>query len=122
MPVTQYAVQNVNSLEMLSDWTTTPSEATDWAVECESHETQPEVRIVTRELVQITQIAGVKPGDIMLKRLPGQQEFTELGRVVEITQNSKGRTSAVTDRAIPEFGNRYTQRAFSAFRLFRVVR
>jgi hypothetical protein len=91
-------------------------------VECESHETQPEVRIVTRELVQITQIAGVKPGDIMLKRLSGQQEFTELGRVVEITQNSKGRKSAVTDRAIPEFGNRYTQRAFSAFRLFRVVR
>ena len=50
---TEYAVLNINSRELLSDWVTTREEAEQLARECELHETQPEVKIVSRNAVAI---------------------------------------------------------------------
>ena len=45
----EYAVQNIGSRELLSDWTTDRQQAERWADESESDESQPETRIVERE-------------------------------------------------------------------------
>jgi hypothetical protein len=42
----RYAVQNVGSMEFLSDWLGTEEQAQAVAAECEQHETQPDCRIV----------------------------------------------------------------------------
>ena len=42
----RFAVQNVGSLEFLTDWLETEQQAQAAAAECEQHETQPECRIV----------------------------------------------------------------------------
>ena len=45
---TQYAVRNIHSYELLSDWVATREEAEQIATECEQHETQPEVQVIER--------------------------------------------------------------------------
>ena len=50
---TEYAVLNVNSRELLSDWVSTRDEAERIADECEQHETQPEVKVIERNTVVI---------------------------------------------------------------------
>ena len=50
---TEYAVLNVNSRELLSDWVSSREEAEQIADECERHETQPEVKIVSRDTIAI---------------------------------------------------------------------
>lgn len=42
----RYAVLNVGSGEILSPWYTTEARAHEVAAECESHETQPECKVV----------------------------------------------------------------------------
>lgn len=42
----RFAVQNVGSLEFLTDWLETEQQAQAAAAECEQHETQPDCRIV----------------------------------------------------------------------------
>ena len=42
----RFAVQNVGSMELLTDWLETEAQAQAAAAECEAHETQPECRIV----------------------------------------------------------------------------
>ena len=42
----RYAVLNVGSGEILSQWHTTESRAHEVAAECESHETQPDCNVV----------------------------------------------------------------------------
>lgn len=48
---TQYRVVNLHSWEVLSEWTDSEIEANKWRLECEEHETQPECRVVYRELI-----------------------------------------------------------------------
>ena len=50
---TEYAVLNVNSRELLSDWVSSREEAERIADECEQHETQPEVKVIERNTVAI---------------------------------------------------------------------
>ena len=50
---TEYAVLNVNSRELLSDWVSSRAEAEQIADECEQHETQPEVKVIERNTVAI---------------------------------------------------------------------
>ena len=50
---TEYAVLNVNSRELLSDWVSSREKAQQVADECERHETQPECKIVSRDTVAI---------------------------------------------------------------------
>ncbi len=47
----EYAVLNINSRELLSDWVATREEAERIADECEQHETQPEVKVIVRNTV-----------------------------------------------------------------------
>ena len=47
---TQYRVINVGSGEALTDWVDTLGLANREADECEEHETQPEFRVVSREI------------------------------------------------------------------------
>lgn len=49
MTVKEYAVQNIGSRELLSDWTTDRQQAEAWADESESDDSQPETRIIERE-------------------------------------------------------------------------
>ena len=51
--ITEYAVRNVNSRELLSDWVSSREEAEQIADECEQHETQPECEIISRDIVAI---------------------------------------------------------------------
>lgn len=47
---TQYRVINLNSGEVLTEWTGSLSAAHREAEECEQHETEPECRVVSREI------------------------------------------------------------------------
>ena len=47
---TQYRVVNLNSGEVLTDWTDSLNAAHREAEECEQHETEPECKIVSREI------------------------------------------------------------------------
>jgi hypothetical protein len=44
----QYAVKNVGSGEMLTEWTTDRDEANRWAAEAEADESEPVVSVVTK--------------------------------------------------------------------------
>ena len=45
---------NIGSYEPLTDWTDSKTEADIWCQECEEHETQPECRVVSREIDEYT--------------------------------------------------------------------
>ena len=47
---TQYRVVNLNSGEVLTDWTDSLNAAHREAEECEQHETEPECKVVSREI------------------------------------------------------------------------
>jgi len=47
---TQYRVRNVGACEALTEWTDSKTEADSWRQECEEHETQPECKVVSREI------------------------------------------------------------------------
>ena len=47
---TQYRVWNVGAYEPLTEWTDSKAEVDNWRQECEEHETQPECRVVSREI------------------------------------------------------------------------
>lgn len=47
---TQYRVVNLNSGEVLTDWTDSLNASHREAEECEQHETEPECRVVSREI------------------------------------------------------------------------
>ena len=44
-----YAVRNIGSREMLTEWTTDQAQANEWAAECEIHETEPVVEVISEE-------------------------------------------------------------------------
>ena len=47
--VTVYAVRNIYSREIISPWTPIRAQADRWAVDCEQHETQPLVEVISEE-------------------------------------------------------------------------
>lgn len=47
---TQYRVVNLNSGEVLTEWTDSLNAAHREAEECEQHETEPECKVVSREI------------------------------------------------------------------------
>ena len=47
---TQYRVVNMNSGEVLTDWTDSLNAAHREAEDCEQHETEPECKVVSREI------------------------------------------------------------------------
>lgn len=46
---TMYAVRNIGSREIISPWTTDQAQANEWAAECEIHETEPVVEVISAE-------------------------------------------------------------------------
>ena len=50
---TVYAVRNIGSREMLTEWTTDQVQANEWAAECEMHETEPVVEVVEQEMTDL---------------------------------------------------------------------
>ena len=50
---TEYAVLNIGSRELLSDWVSSREEAERLARECEQHKSQPDCKIVSRNTVAI---------------------------------------------------------------------
>ena len=48
-----YAVRNIGSRELLTEWTPIRAQADRWAVDCEQHETQPLVEVITQEMTDL---------------------------------------------------------------------
>jgi hypothetical protein len=48
-----YAVWNIGSREMLTEWTTDQAQANEWAAECEIHETEPVVEVIEQEMTDL---------------------------------------------------------------------
>ncbi len=71
---------------------------------------------------RISHVDHVKIGEILCKIVDNDTDITILGRVVDITTNSRGRKCLVLDRCCKlsrshDWTHHLTQRAFSAFRI-----